>query len=228
MIKIGFLEDDRTLALLYKESFKRHGFETADFNTVERFIAAARKERFDLLVFDWTLPDGQADTAIKWVRNNLDWEIPIIVVSATDHEDNVVHALWLGADDYIFKPVRINELVARIQAVVRRTKKHSGEQIVAYPPYELNILESKISLAGQPISLTQKEFDLVFFLFEHAGKLVSRVQILHKVWGQAADIETRTIDVHVSKLKKKLQIDAQHGWKISSVYGYGYRLEKCG
>ncbi len=209
------------------ECFKRLGYTVSGFGTVESFISAAPREKFDLLLLDWTLPDGTADTAIKWIRSNLDWLIPVIVVSATDNEENIVHALWLGADDYIVKPVRLNELVARVNALIRRSSKQPPRNAISYPPYELDIKEGTITLHGKPIALTQKEFDLTYFLFENAGKLVSRVQILHKVWGQSGDIETRTIDAHVSKVKKKLQLVSENGWKISMVYGYGYRLESC-
>lgn len=227
MMKIGFLEDDRMLALLYSESFKRLGFESSGFASVASLISCVSKERFDLLLLDWSLPDGNAETAIKWVRNNLGWEIPIIVVSATDTEKNIVHALQLGADDYVCKPVRVDELVARVQALFRRSSKRPAQLVISYPPYGFDIRENTITVNGAPVSLTHKEFDLAFFLFENAGKLVSRVKILDKVWGHAGEIETRTIDAHVSKLKKKLGIDPQNGWKISTVYGYGYRLEKC-
>lgn len=214
-------------ALLYAETFKKLGYEPRGFATIASFLSSLPKERFDLLLLDWNLPDGTADVAIKWVRNNLDWEIPIIVVSATDREQNVVHALLLGADDYVSKPVRVDELVARVQALVRRSRKQPIQKVISYPPYEFDIRENTITMNGIPASLTHKEFDLAFFFFENAGKLVSRVKILDSVWGHAGEIDTRTIDAHVSKIKKKLQIAPQNGWNISSIYGYGYRLEKC-
>lgn len=215
------------LALLYSESFKRHGYESLGFTTVDGFISLVAKEKFDLLLLDWSLPDGTAETAIRWVRSNLDWEIPIIVVSSTEREENVVHALQLGADDYVCKPVRVDELLARVQALIRRSARPSNSTNILRPPYEFDVKESSVTLNGVSIPLTQKEFDLAFLLFENTGKLLSRVRILDKVWGRSSEIETRTVDAHVSKLKKKLQIDPSNGWKITSVYGYGYRLEKC-
>jgi len=214
------------LALLYSESFKRLGYESLGFGTVESFISSASKEGFDLMLLDWNLPDGTADAAIKWVRNCLGWEIPIIIVSATDSEENVVHALQLGADDYVCKPVRVDELLARVKALVRRSSKPPIRKVVSYPPYVFDIRENTVTMNGVPVSITQKEFDLAFFLFENAGALVSRVNILDKVWGHAGEIETRTVDAHISKVKKKLQIEPQNGWKISTIYGYGYRLER--
>lgn len=226
MTTIAFLEDDETIALLYREALKKFGYEFVGFSTVASFITAVSHEKLDLLLLDWTLPDGTAETVIKWVRDNLGWQIPVIVASATDDEENVAHALWLGADDYIVKPIRLNELKARLQALLRRTTKVENHHVVRHPPYELDLRENKITLHGTAVSLTQREFDLAFFLFENSGKLVSRIQILHRVWGQSGDIETRTIDAHVSKIKKKLQLTNENGWKISMVYGYGYRLEK--
>lgn len=227
MTRIGFLEDDRTLSLLYTASLKKLGFESMGFTTVASFISALSQEKFDLLLLDWTLPDGHADTVIKWVRENINWEIPIVIASAVVDEDNIVKALWLGADDYVTKPIRVNELVARVLAVLRRVNKQQSHKLISYPPYAIDIKENKITVHGEVVPLTQKEFDLAFFLFENADRVVSRVQVLHKVWGQSGDIETRTIDAHVSKIKKKLQIAPENGWKISSVYGYGYRLERA-
>jgi CheY-like chemotaxis protein len=103
--KIGFLEDDKTTSLFYKEGLKKLGFESSGFTTIASFIASLPEGGFDLLLLDWSLPDGNADTVIKWVRDNLDWQIPIVVVSATDDEENIVNALWQGADDYLVKPV---------------------------------------------------------------------------------------------------------------------------
>lgn len=226
MTKICFLEDDPPFAQLYRELFQKLGYEVSGFESVTSFLAVGRQIRFDLLLVDWTLSDGNADTVITWVRENLGWQVPILIISANDDEENVVHALWLGADDYVFKPLRLDELVARVQAMVRRTSKMAFPRAISVPPYEMDIKECTITFRGEPVSLTQKEFDLTFFLFENAGKLVSRVQILNKVWGHAGEVETRTIDAHISKIKKKLSISPKNGWQIFSVYGYGYRLEK--
>lgn len=226
-MKIGILEDDSALFNLYELCFSNLGYGVSGSSTISDFKGVISNEQFDLLLIDWTLPDGHADVVIKWVRENFDWEIPIIVVSATEDEGNVVNALWLGADDYVFKPVRINELIARVQALLRRKSGNPHGRIISFPPYEVNLRESRISLYGEAISLTQTEFDLAYFFFENADKLIPRIKVLHKVWGRFADIEIRTIDAHISRLKKKLRIGPENGWRISAVYGYGYRLEKC-
>lgn len=222
---IGIAEDDRDqfdLLSLWLAAGK-HSCDGAD--TAAGFIEALKKKRYDLLLVDWMLPDGTGADILSWVRQNLGWELPVIVVTAREDEDTVCTALQAGADDYVVKPPKQFELLARIEAVARRVKP-GGLPVLRAGAYELDVQRHQLSIDGEPVTLTQKEFDLSVYLFQNPGKLFSRDHLLNKIWGISADVDTRTVDTHVSRLRKKLSLDGSKGWKVSPVYGYGYRFDR--
>lgn len=225
-IRIGVLEDDVTLAKMYQALLAKSGYECRCYGTIGELIGVLIRESFDVLLLDWTLPDGTAETVLKWVRENLGWEIPVIVISGNDEENNIVNALWLGADDYLVKPMRMLETIARIEAQMR-SKRVSRDDSLQLGPYAADLGERTLRLSGRRVELTQKEFDLAVHMLRNPGKLLSRVELLKQVWGTAAEIDTRTVDAHVSRLRRKLQLDGANGWIITPVYGYGYRFGKC-
>lgn len=224
-LRIGYLEDDASFASLYQSVLSAAGYDCHGFGTVADFLPALRGDRFDLLLVDWLLPDGTAESVIDWVRRNKGWGIPILVASGLDAEHDIVRALSLGADDYVGKPVRVAELLARIATLTRRLRIDGGREPLRFPPYEVDMNRCRINCSGDAVDLTQKEFDLACFLFLNQGKLLSRVHLLERVWGRGADIGTRTVDAHISRLRKKLKLNSANGWEISSTYGSGYRLE---
>lgn len=222
---IALVEDDsdqRDLMELWLGSGQHtsHGFGTA-----AEFIDGLKKERFDLLLIDWILPDGTGGDVLQWVRQNLGWEIAVIVVTARDDEATVVSALKMGADDYVVKPPKPMELLARLENVARRVKP-GGLPVLRLGSYEVDVARHRLSLDGNAVTLTQKEFDLSVYLFQNPGKLLSRDHLLNKIWGLNTDVDTRTVDTHVSRLRKKLLLDGSNGWKLTPIYGYGYRFDR--
>lgn len=222
---IGIAEDDvdqLALLQLWLESAEHsvHGF-----GTVAGYIEALKRERFDLLLIDWMLPDGTGAELLQWVRGNLGWELPVLVVTARDDEETVVAALQAGADDYVVKPAKPAELQARVAALGRRVRS-GGLPLLRLGAFELDIPRQRLSMDGEVLALTQKEFDLSAYLFQNPGKLLSRDHLLNKIWGIHADVDTRTVDTHISRLRKKLGLDGSKGWKLVPVYGVGYRFER--
>lgn len=195
------------------------------YGTTAAYIDALKKERFDLLLVDWMLPDGTGADILGWVRQNLGWDLPVIVVTAREDEATTVAALAAGADDYVVKPPKPRELLARIEAVARRVRP-GGLPVLRAGAYEVDVQRHKLSIDGAPVTLTQKEFDLSVYFFQNPGKLLSRDHLLNKIWGINADVDTRTVDTHVSRLRKKLALDGAKGWKLTPVYGYGYRFDR--
>jgi two-component system, OmpR family, response regulator RegX3 len=222
---IGILEDDSTQQELYKLWLGSVQHTCECHASVRDFVAALQDRHFDLLLIDWMLPESSGDVALKWVRDNLGWEIPVIFITARDSEVDVVTALRAGADDYIVKPPKLLELMARIESLTRRVKT---PPVVRFGGYEVDNERRTISVEGQPVELTQKEFELACYMFQHPGKLLSRVHLLEKLWGLNANVDTRTVDTHVSRIRRKLSIGPEHGWQIFPVYGWGYRIEKVG
>lgn len=222
---IGILEDDTAQQELYKLWFNTPQHTCQCYGTVRGFIEALQKERFDLLLIDWMLPDGSGDVVLKWVREKLGWELPVIFITSRDSEVDVVAALRAGADDYVVKPPKYHELLARIESQARRVKPPSS---VKFGAYEVDQERRSIAVDGKPVELTQKEFELACYMFQSPGKLLSRVHLLEKLWGLNAEVDTRTVDTHVSRIRRKLGIGPERGWQIFPVYGWGYRIEKAG
>jgi two-component system, OmpR family, response regulator RegX3 len=222
---IAILEDDkdqRELMALWLEGVSHS---TRGFGTRASCIEGLILERFDLLLLDWILPDGSGADVLFWVRQNLGWDMPIVVVTAHEDKENVITALRAGADDYVTKPPKLPELMARLVAVTRRIKP-SGQSVLRMGAYEVDMQRHTLSIDNQPVVMTQKEFDLSVYILQNPGKLLSRDHLLNKVWGVNADVDTRTVDTHISRLRKKLFFDGSRGWKLVPIYGYGYRFDR--
>ena len=224
-MRIGILEDDTTQIELYRLWLSTAQHQTMFYETVATFIAGLRVEKFDLLVIDRELPDGTGETVLKWVRENLGWDLPIIFVTANNIETAIVTALRLGADDYVVKPPKYFELIARIEALARRSRAAPLVELSLGAHYKIKLQNREILLDDKAVELTQKEYELAVYMFQHPGRLLSRVHLLEAIWGLQAEIDTRTVDTHVSRLRRKLRIATTHGWEIMSIYGYGYRME---
>ena len=222
---IGILEDDPVQRELLSLVVQQGQHSCSAFGTTASFLDALKQQSFDLALIDWMLPDGDGGEVLRWIRNNIGWQLPSIVITAREEEAVVVSALEAGADDYIVKPAKPLELLARISAASRRARPNSLPLLRA-GDYEIDIARQRLAIAGSVIELTQKEFDLSVCLFQNMGKLVSRDYLLNKVWGVSADVDVRTVDTHVSRLRRKLRIDGSHGWKLVAIYGFGYRFER--
>ena len=143
-----------------------------------------------------------------------------------DSEADIVTALEAGADDYINKPLSESVTLARVNALLRRAVYGAGDGIDEVADYQINSRTSSITFRGEMIELTDREFKLAEALFRQVGKIVSRGHILESIWGISADVDTRTVDTHVSRIRQKLHLIPENGWKIKAVYQHGYRLEQ--
>ena len=194
--------------------------------TQAAFLERLAQTRGDLLLIDWTLPDGSGAEILQWVRSNMGWDTPAMVLTANEEEETVVEALRAGADDYVTKKVKPKELLARIAAVTRRITP-VALTVTRLDVYEADTVQQRLSVNQAAVPLTQKEFDLAIYLLQNPDKLLSRDHLLNSVWGLNTDVDTRTVDTHVSRLRKKLMLDGTHGWRLAPIYGYGYRLQRA-
>jgi len=222
---IGILEDDLQQQDLYKLWLASARHTCACCVSVKDFIATLQQESFDLLLLDWMLPESSGEVALKWVREHLGWDIPVIFVTARDQETDLVAALQSGADDYLVKPPRHMELLARIEALTRRIK---APQALKFGAYEADPQSFSFLVKDAPVKLTHREYELASYLFQHPDKLLSRVHLLEQIWGINAAVDTRTVDTHISRIRKKLAIGPDNGWQIVPVHGWGYRILKVG
>lgn len=225
-MRIAYLEDDADQAALIRRWLEGAGHVCHHFERGHDLQRSLARESFDLYVLDWHLPDSDGLEVLKEVQARTPGA-PVIFVTARDRDDDIVRALQAGADDFIGKPVRQGELLARIEALARRMRgTQPASQIVEAMPYRLDRSGRTVDRAGERIDLTDKEYALAEFLFLHAGQVVSRQHLLEAVWGLKAKAATRTLDTHMSRLRGKLQLGGEHGWRIVSVHQFGYRLQR--
>jgi len=222
---IAILEDDPSQAKLMTMWLERAGHTCKTFETGESFIRNVANERFGLLVLDWELPDINGDEVLKWVRENLGWEIPVLFMTFRDASEDVANILKAGADDYVTKSVEREELLARIESLARRADiSIDTNDILKVEEFTLDLGEHKVTRHNEVIKLTPTEFKLARYLLSNINRLRSRPDLLANVWGRNAEISTRTVDIHISRLRKKLYLLPDSGWLLESVSGIGYRL----
>lgn len=222
---IALLEDDIDQAALLGQWLRDAGHTVAHYPDAESFHRATRQDSFDLYILDWLLPKSSGIGALKQLRARDPDGPPVLFVTVRDEESCIVEALQSGADDYMIKPVRRSETLARITALIRRRLRPAAENLSA-PPYEFDLEQHQVKMGGEPLQLTTREFELALFLFQRAGQIVSRKHLLESVWGSGhSAMNTRTVDTHISRLRNKLRLKETPGWKLSSIYQHGYRLE---
>ena len=212
------MEDEDSIAEPLVEGLRREGFEVDRAATGEQALAAPAA---DVVLLDLRLPDIDGYEVCRRLRAHSD--VPIIMVTARGEEVDRVVGLELGADDYVVKPFGLREVVARIRAVTRRVGGRSDDARLHVGELEVDVRARRVALAGEPIELTAKEFDILAVLAEDPGNVVSRQTLLERVWETTWYGPTKTIDVHVASLRRKL---GDPGW-IETVRGIGFRLRSA-
>ncbi|MCB1744035.1 MAG: response regulator transcription factor [Gammaproteobacteria bacterium] len=223
--RIAVLEDDPAQAELLLNWLDNAGFSCTHHANGRSFLQDVLHGSYDLAILDWGLPDMSGDEVLMEMRSAGGWRMPVVFITSRDEEADVVHALRQGADDYMCKPVRQEETLARVNALLRRARPEQQDQVFSFPPFEFDVRSETVTRDGEAVTLTRKEYEFALFLFRNAGRLLSRSYILETVWGTRGDLNTRTIDTHVSRIRTKLGLNPACGWRLSSVYQHGYRLE---
>lgn len=222
-MKIWLLEDDAAQANLMQEWLSEAGHDVRHFELGQNLLDALPDSDFELFILDWELPDLTGIDVLTHLRQTVSWHVPILFTTQRDAEADIVNALNNGADDYMIKNVSQPELLARVSALGRRLANEELEFTMG--PYRFLPQSQQIMLDGTPCDLTAKDFDLAWYMFRHVGRLLSRDQLLKDVWG-VTGLNTRTVDVHVSRVRKRLQITPERGYRIRTIYQHGYRLEE--
>ena len=226
-MRIAYLEDDADQAALIRRWLEGAGHSCHHFDRGHALRRSLARESFDLYILDWHLPDVDGLEVLKEIRARSP-RSPVIFATARGRDDDIAHVLQAGADDYIAKPVRQGELLGRIQAVARRAQGEAAAapERLELAPFTIERRERRILRGGQPVALTDREYELALFLFQNVGKLLSRSHLQEAVWGLGAKAQTRTVDTHMSRLRGKLGLTEENGWLLASVHQFGYRLER--
>lgn len=225
-MRIAALEDDPNQALVLTTCLRDAGHEVHEFRLTSDLKRFCSRESADLFILDWMVPDQTGEQFLQWLRTERNDETPAIFLTSRDAEEDIVAGLAAGADDFIIKPPSPRILLSRIEAVMRRSKTVSAQAVLEFPPYRIDPTQNEITLNGEAVELTEKEFALAFFLFRNVGRLLSRGHMFEAVWGRNPDVPTRTVDTHVSRVRSKLQLRPENGFRIVPTYSFGYRLEQ--
>jgi two-component system, OmpR family, alkaline phosphatase synthesis response regulator PhoP len=222
--RLLLVEDDPTLRQALTFNLAREGYEVSSAADGETALEAARNERLDLILLDVMLP-GMSGVEVLRVLRRDGVTTPVIILSAKGEEIDRVVGLKVGADDYVAKPFSRPELLARIEAVLRRHRRETDEperkQELAFGEVRIDVARREVTVEGQPIHLTTKEFDLLAHMAAAPGRIFTRDQLLARIWGYDYLGDGRTVDVHVSWLRGKLRGSSGHNW-FRTVRGVGY------
>jgi DNA-binding response OmpR family regulator len=223
--RLLLVEDDTTLRQALTFNLTREGYEVAAVSDGEAALEAARNERLDLILLDVMLP-GMSGVEVLRVLRRDGVSTPVIILSAKGAEIDRVVGLKIGADDYISKPFSRPELLARIEAVLRRGRRESRDQDerherLHHDQIEIDVTRREVTVGGEPLHLTTKEFDLLAHMAAHPGRIFTRDQLLARIWGYDFAGDERTVDVHVSWLRGKLRSSNGHNY-FRTVRGVGY------
>jgi two-component system response regulator RegX3 len=227
-MRVAFLEDEPDVAATVCKWLREAGYEVECFSSGVECARAVESSRFDVCLLDWMVPDLSGLEVLARLQIKLRHAMPPVVFSTgRDSEEDVVGVLTAGADDYLVKPLSRPLLLARLQAVTRRQKGVAGASLRQdFGRLTVDHGRRQLAVDGRLIVLTERETDLALYLFQNIGRALSRERLIQVVWSLTPDIDTRTVDVHVSNLRRKLELTPESGWRLVSIYGHGYRLER--
>ncbi|WP_119167396.1 phosphate regulon transcriptional regulator PhoB [Algihabitans albus] len=224
---ILLVEDEAALVTLLRYNLEREGFRLADARDGEEALVLAKEERPDLVLLDWMLPLMSGLEVCRQLRRAPETrDVPIIILTARGEEADKVRGLDSGADDYITKPFSPAELVARMRAVLRRAQPALANETLQFDDLEMDLAAHRVRRGPRDVHLGPTEFRLLRYLMQHPGRVFSREQLLDAVWGRDVYVEPRTVDVHIRRLRKALNIDDEADL-IRTVRSAGYALDRA-
>ena len=226
-IRIAVADDDESARLLLTDLLTENGHSCASFRNGRDLMTALHRDTFDLIVIDWNMPGPDGLAVLQWARDNLSACPPVIMLTNRAAKDDIVACLNTGADDYIVKPELPHVILARINAVLRRTspRAQAEVQFEQFGDYTFDKLREVVAFNGDEANLTAKEFALARLLFRNMHRALSRSYLLETLWNSAADVNTRTLDMHISRVRSKLNLRPDNGYRLLPIFSYGYRLE---
>jgi DNA-binding response OmpR family regulator len=228
-MRIAVLDNDNAQADLICQVLNGAGHNCHSFDNGKDLLGQLRKDGTDLLIMDWQIGDVPAPELLRRAKEKLAPNTPTMFLAGSAAEDDIVAGVTAGADDYLVKPLRRGELVARVQALLRRAyPSQNGAEQLQFGPYVFETRPGRLMLDGQQIDVTHKEFNLALLFFRNLGRPRARADIHESIWVRETAVPSRTMDTHVSRVRNKLGLRPENGFRLVPVYSYGYRLEKLG
>ena len=224
--RILIIDGDAAFRRELRANCEQYGYQVSEAESANDGVREFEERGPNLVLLESVLPDGSGLDVCRNIRRT-DARVPILMVSSRGEEIDVVVGLEIGADDYVVKPARMRELLARIAAHLRKARLDTTETSAGRLEFKdlvIDINERRIFREGEEVDLTHTEFDLLSYLASHAGKVMSREKILNHVWGYEYPIETRLIDVHIRNLRRKIETNSSRPYYILAVPGIGYRF----
>ncbi|MEM8826678.1 MAG: phosphate regulon transcriptional regulator PhoB [Pseudomonadota bacterium] len=226
--KVLIVEDDANLVELLRYNFEKEGFSTVETGDGEEALVLAQEEAPDIIVLDWMIANLSGIEVCRRLRRDPDMQnLPVIMLTARTDEADRIRGLDTGADDYITKPFSPRELIARVNAVLRRLRPAIAGTSLAYADIEMDLGAHKVLRGGERVALGPTEFRLLRHFLEHPGRVFSREQLLDSVWGRDVYVEQRTVDVHIRRLRKAINQGGRPDI-IRTVRSAGYALDEAG
>lgn len=220
------VEDETALLTLLRYNLEKEGFAVSTARDGEEALLQLKESKPDAVLLDWMLPRVSGIEVCRQIRRTPAWrDLPVIILTARGEEGDRIRGLDSGADDYVVKPFSPNELIARLRAVIRRARPAVSAEMLRFSDLALDLSAHKVSRDGKPIHLGPTEFRLLRFLMERPGRVFSREQLLDAVWGRDVEVELRTVDVHIRRLRKALN-GSGHSDVIRTVRAAGYALDE--
>lgn len=227
-MRIAALDDDPLQLEFICQAIQASGHSCHTFATGTALLAALRSDpcAFDMLIVDWELPDTSGPDIVRWARQHISAPWPILFITHRQEERDIVQGLECGADDFMAKPVGRSELQARVASLLRRTyPNHGAENVLEFGQYRFLPETRALEINGVSIELRHLEYELALYLFQNKGNLLTRDHLREAIWGQVPEMNSRTLDTHISRLRAQLDLRPANGYLITSVYGMGYRFE---
>jgi DNA-binding response OmpR family regulator len=228
-MRIAVFDSERSQSDLICQVLTTAGHTCHGYESGRELLSQMRKESYDMLIMDWQVSDMSGVEVLRRAKDKMSANAPMMFLTNSSGEDDIVTALGAGADDYMIKPLRRGELVARVQALLRRAfpSQNGAEQLV-FGHYTFETRPGRLLMNGTVVDVTHKEFYLALLFFRNIGRPLSRAYIHESVWIRESVLPSRTMDTHVSRVRNKLQLRPENGYRLVPVYSYGYRLEKLG
>lgn len=224
---IALVENNVSQAQTFKEWLEDAGHSYIHFKNRRSILQTLNQEKFDLYILEQFLPDGSGLDVLHAIRVRITDNPPVLFVSSCQREEDIVEALRKGADTYITKPIRQREMLARINALLRRSLPLSRtSRFITLGSYELDLETKTVHYHGQTLSLTGKECKLAELLFSNVGRTLSRNHLMQLAWDDDEDTGSRALDTHISNLRKKLKLTPASGLRLKGIYQHGYRLDQ--